>query len=66
MRVQEGNPTAIPSSLTEQERQLGLEIVEQLGRFQDKLQKRRGGKCFSPSWEVIDEQRDSRTHDLNS
>ena len=66
MRVQEGSPTDIPSSLTDQERQLGLGIVKQLGRFQDKLLKRRGGKRFSPSWEVIDEQRDNRTRDLNS
>jgi hypothetical protein len=66
MRVQEGDPAAIPSSLSEQERQHGLEIAELLGRFQEHLLKRREGKRFSPSWKLIDEQRDSRTRDLNS
>jgi len=64
MRVQEGDPDATPSSLSEQESKLGLEIVEQLGRYQDKLQKRRGGKRFSPSRELINEQRGNRARDL--
>jgi hypothetical protein len=66
MRVREGDPVAVPDSLTEEEKQQGLAVVQELVHLQEQLLKRRGGKRFGSSWRLINEQREIRTRHLTS
>lgn len=51
--------------LTPGEIQRGLEAMDRLQQRAKEIQARRGGKLFSPSWEIINEQRDERTRQLS-
>ena len=51
--------------LTPEEKERALEAIERAQRDANELQARRGGKLFSPSWEIIAEMRDERTRELS-
>jgi excisionase family DNA binding protein len=51
--------------LTPEEKQHALEVMERARRHAAKIQARRGGKLFPPSWITINEQRDERTRQLS-
>ncbi len=57
------DPSEIPK-LTPEEKQQALEAMERLQRHSNELSARRGGKPFSPSWEILNELRDERTRQL--
>ena len=54
----------IPKLTPEQQRQ-GLEAVERARKSQAEMLARRGGKPFTPSWELLNEARDERTRQLS-
>ena len=60
-----GDEDLVFRRLTPEERQRGLEAMDQAQRHAKEIQARRGGKLFSPSWEIINEQRDERTRQLS-
>ena len=47
--------------LTPEEQRQGLEAIERARRLQAEMLAKRGGKLFSPSWELLEEARDERT-----
>jgi excisionase family DNA binding protein len=49
---------------TDEERQRGLELMDELERMAKAITAERGGKLFSPSWEILAEQREARTRQL--
>ena len=51
--------------LTPEERQRGLEAMDRAEELSRRTLAERGGKLFSPSWEIINEQRDERTRQLS-
>ena len=51
--------------LTPEEQKRGLEAIDRAERRAKEIQARRGGRLFSPSWEIINEQRDGRTRQLS-
>jgi excisionase family DNA binding protein len=53
----------VPPPLTAEERARGLAAVERLTRLQDELLARRGGKPFSPAWELLEEARAQRSRE---
>lgn len=55
---------AIPRLTPEQQRQ-GLEALESAKCLQAEILARRGGKLFSPSWELLNEARDERSRELS-
>ena len=50
---------------TAEQRRQALAAVAAAKRLQDELLERRGGKPFSPSWELLNEARDERTRQLS-
>ncbi|MGH2533598.1 MAG: helix-turn-helix domain-containing protein [Thermomicrobiales bacterium] len=51
--------------LTPEERRRGLEILEELKQIQQRMLEKRGGKPFSPGWQLINDMRDERTRELS-
>jgi len=51
--------------LTPEEQRRGLEAIERSRRLQAEMLARRGGKLFSPSWELLNEARDERNRQLS-
>ena len=51
--------------LTPEEVQRGLEAMDRAQELSRQTLAERGGKLFSPSWEIINEQRDERTRQLS-
>jgi excisionase family DNA binding protein len=54
----------IPKLTPEQQRQ-GFEAVERAKKRQAEMLAKRGGKLFSPSWELLNEARDERMRQLS-
>jgi excisionase family DNA binding protein len=50
--------------LTPEEKAHALAAMEAARQLAAEIQASRGGKLFSPSWEIINESRDERTRDL--
>lgn len=50
--------------LTPEERQQALEAMDRLEAMAKAITASRGGKLFSPSWEILAEQREERTRQL--
>jgi hypothetical protein len=57
-------PLVIPKLTPEQQRQ-GLAAVARAKKRQAEMLAKRGGKLFSPSWELLDEARDERARELS-
>lgn len=55
----------IERRLTPEEQRPGLAAIEAAERLQAELLARRGGKLFSPSWELLNESCDERTRQLD-
>ena len=55
---------AKPRRLTPEERERGLAALERMKALSDEILAERGGKPFSPSWELLNEARDERTRQL--
>jgi excisionase family DNA binding protein len=55
---------AVPRRLTPEERERGLAAVERFRQLQEELLAKRGGRLFSPSWELLNEARDQRSRDF--
>lgn len=51
--------------LTPEEKQRALDAMARAQERAKETRARRGGKLFSPSWEIINEQRDERTRQLS-
>ena len=51
----------IPRRLTAEEQARGLAVVENLKRLHQEMLAERNGVPFSPSWELINEERDRRS-----
>lgn len=58
------NGPDVPPRLTPEEQQRALRIVEELTQMHAEMLARRGGKPFPNSWELINEERDKRTRQL--
>ncbi|MCD6030517.1 MAG: Helix-turn-helix domain [Thermomicrobiales bacterium] len=56
--------TVPPRRLTPEERDRGLAALERMIALSDQILAERGGKPFSPSWELLNEARDERTRQL--
>jgi len=52
--------------MTEQERQRGLAVLEELAALREQMLARRGGQPFSSSVEIIREMREERSRQLDS
>lgn len=50
--------------MTPEEREQLAKAIKEANRFREELYVLRGGKPFSPSWKIINEMRDERTHEL--
>lgn len=50
--------------LTPEEKQRGLAALERMTALSDEIMAERGGKPFSPSWELLNEARDERSRQL--
>ena len=50
--------------MTPEEQRRGLAALEHARRLNEEILAERGGKPFSPSWEIINEMRDERTRQL--
>jgi excisionase family DNA binding protein len=50
--------------MTPEEQQRGLAALEHARRLNEEILAERGGKPFSPSWEILNELRDERTRQL--
>ena len=59
-----GDEPVVGRRLTPEEIQRGLEAMYRAQQRAAEIQEERGGKLFSPSWEIINEQRDERTRQL--
>ena len=51
--------------LTPEEKQQALEVMDRIQQRAKEIQAQRGGKLFSPSWKIINEQRDERSRQLS-
>ncbi|MBA3450192.1 MAG: helix-turn-helix domain-containing protein [Chloroflexia bacterium] len=60
-----GDEPKLNRRLTPEEKQYARDAMDRARRHADETQARRGGKLFSPSWEIINEMRDERTRQLS-
>jgi excisionase family DNA binding protein len=61
-----GQPEALViPKLTPEEQQQALEAMEAASKLRAAILAKRGGKLFSPSWELLNEARDERTRQLS-
>jgi excisionase family DNA binding protein len=63
MRMTSEEQPEIPR-MTLEEQQRGREALERVRRLNEQILAERGGKRFSPSWEILNELRDERTRQL--
>ena len=60
-----GDDEPVIRRLTPEQKQQALEAMDRAQQRAKETQARRGGKLFSPSWKIINEQRDERTRQLS-
>ncbi len=63
-RSQDPEAAPPPAKMTPEQREAALRWIEEARKEQARLLASRGGKLFSPSWELINEGRDERTAEL--